>query len=314
MRGPVRTLLMTVALALTAVTAWAQQPAASQNPRLEFYGFAMLDMGVNIKTIHPAWFDTLRVNRLPSFNDEFGKDGSTFAGVRQTRVGVRGFNPTALGELRTTFEWELFGVGVDEGQTTFRLRHAYGELGEWGAGQTWSPFMDIDTFPNSIEYWGPTGMPFFRNVQVRYMPIQGDTRLTLAVERPGASGDAGVLADRIELQNVTGRNPIPDFTGEYRHAFGEGKGYVEMAGIVGKMSWDDLLDDGLDLGGSAARWGLNFTSNIKFGDSTTLRLGTPSARASRTTGTTPRWMSASCATRVTPSRRSKARRSRFREA
>jgi DcaP outer membrane protein len=264
---------MTVALALTAAMASAQQPAASQNPRLEFYGFAMLDMGVNIKTIHPNWFDTLRVNRLPSFEDEFGKDGSTFAGVRQTRVGVRGFNPTALGELRTTFEWELFGVGVDEGQTTFRLRHAYGELGQFGAGQYWSPFMDIDTFPNSIEYWGPTGMPFFRNVQVRYMPIQGDTRLTLAVERPGASGDAGVLADRIELEDVQGRNPIPDFTGEYRHAFGENKGYVEVAGIVGKMSWDDLLDDGLELGGSAARWGLNFTSNIKFGDSSTLRLG-----------------------------------------
>ena len=72
--------------------------------------------------------------------------------------------------------------------------------------------MDIDVFPNSLEYWGPTGMVFFRNVQVRYMPIQGDTRLTLAVERPGASGDAGVLSDRIELQNVKGRSPIPDFT------------------------------------------------------------------------------------------------------
>ena len=93
----------------------------------------------------------------------------------------------------------------------------YGELGKVGAGQYWSPFMDIDVFPNSIEDWGPAGMVFFRNVQVRYMPIQGDTRLTLAVERPGASGDAGVLADRIELQNVKGRSPIPDFTGEYRY-------------------------------------------------------------------------------------------------
>ena len=29
---------------------------------------------------------------------------------------------------------------------------------------------------------------FFRNVQVRWMPIQGDTRLTFALERPGATG------------------------------------------------------------------------------------------------------------------------------
>ncbi len=183
------------------------QPAAAEGPRMDVYGFAMLDMGLNFKTIDPNWYDTMRINRLPSFDQEFGEDGSTFAGVRQTRLGVKGFVPTSMGELRTTFEFEMFGTGVDEGQTTFRLRHAYGELGQWGAGQTWSPFMDIDVFPNSLEYWGPTGMVFFRNVQVRCMPIQGDTRLTIALERPGASGDAGLLADRIELQDVQGAHP-----------------------------------------------------------------------------------------------------------
>src|SRR5688572_24157312 len=198
-----------------AAGAAAQDPKQS-TPSLEIYGFVMLDIGENFTTINPNWFDTMRVTRLPSFEDQFGKDGSTFAGVRQTRFGVRSTTPTDLGDLKTQFEWELFGVGVDEGQTTFRLRHAYGELGAFGAGQTWSPFMDIDVFPNSLEYWGPTGMVFFRNVQVRWMPIQGDTRLTLAVERPGASGDAGVLAERIELQNVQGRFPLPDLTGEYR--------------------------------------------------------------------------------------------------
>ena len=59
--------------------------------------------------------------------------------------------------------------------------------------------MDIDVFPNSLEYWGPNGMVFFRNVQLRWMPIQGDTRLTVALERPGASADQGDFADRIEL-------------------------------------------------------------------------------------------------------------------
>jgi len=236
---------------------------------MDVYGFAMLDMGLNFKTIDPNWYDTMRINRLPSFDQEFGEDGSTFAGVRQTRLGVRGFVPTSMGELRTTFEFEMFGTGVDEGQTTFRLRHAYGELGQWGAGQYWSPFMDIDVFPNSLEYWGPTGMVFFRNVQVRYMPIQGDTRLTIALERPGASGDAGLLADRIELQDVQGRSPLPDLTAEYR--MGGSKGYVEVAGLLGRIEWDDLRDDAFDLSGSATRWGLNFSTNIKLGSSSTIR-------------------------------------------
>ncbi|MCM3880044.1 MAG: DcaP family trimeric outer membrane transporter, partial [Vicinamibacterales bacterium] len=265
-----RSLGMAAALVLGTVGyARAQAAPADAKPSLEIYGFAMLDMGINLNTIAPNWYDTMRVTKLPSFDKQYGEDGSTFAGVRQTRLGVRSSTPTAMGDLKTTFEFELFGTGVDEGQTTFRLRHAYGELGKFGAGQTWSVFMDPDVFPNSLEYWGPTGMVFFRNIQVRWMPIQGDTRLTLAMERPGASGDAGVAADRIELQNVKGRNPMPDITGEYR--MGGKKGYVEVAGVVGKMNWDDVLPDQYDLSGSATRWGLNFSSNVKLGSRTTLR-------------------------------------------
>jgi hypothetical protein len=102
------------------------------------------------------------------------------------------------------------------------------------------------------------------------MPIKGDTRLTLALERPGASGDAGVLADRIELQNVQGRFPAPDLSGEYR--MGGSRGYIEVAGILRYMKWDDVLDDQLDLSGSAVGWGINLSSNVKFGSRDTLRL------------------------------------------
>jgi len=260
------------ALVIAAASASAQTPApADQKPSVEIYGFAMLDFGQNFNQINPNWFDTMRLTKLPKSEEQFGKDGSTFAGVRQSRLGVRSSTPTALGELKTTFEFELFGVGADEGQTTFRLRHAYGELGAFGAGQYWSPFMDIDVFPNSLEYWGPTGMPLFRNIQVRWMPIKGDTRMTIALERPGASGDAGVLADRIELQNVKGRFPAPDLSGEYR--MGGKKGYFEVAGILRYMKWDDVLDDQFDLSGSAVGWGVNLTSNVKFGSDTLHLLG-----------------------------------------
>ena len=119
-------------------------------PRLDIYGFAMLDMGFQSGSNHPDWFDVIRPTKLPAFDDEYGEDGHFYAGVRQSRLGVKGFAPTDLGELKTIFEFELFGTGVDAGQTTFRLRHAWGELGQIGAGQTWSPFMDPDVFPNSV--------------------------------------------------------------------------------------------------------------------------------------------------------------------
>ena len=37
----------------------------------------------------------------------------------------------------------------------------------FGVGQSYSNFMDIDVVPNTIDYWGPGGMVFVRNPQLR---------------------------------------------------------------------------------------------------------------------------------------------------
>jgi hypothetical protein len=221
----------------------------------------MLDMGYDVKQVNPDWSDVLRPTKLPSFPNEFGDNGSFFAGVRQSRLGVKAWLPTSMGEIKTIFEFELFGTGDDAGKTTFRLRHAWGELGQFGAGQTWSPFMDPDVFPNSLEYWGPNGMVFFRNVQARWMPMQGDNELFFALERPGASADAGRFTDRIELQNVKGHFPAPDFSMHYKRS-GDW-GHVQLAAIVRYIAWTDTLQDELDLSGHATGWGVNLSTNIK---------------------------------------------------
>src|SRR5262245_29343741 len=184
--------LGTMWLALTPDLVLAQPPEPGKDTfSFEAYGFAMLDLGYDFGEIgNPNWQDVVRPTKLPAFTDQFGKGDRWFQGVRQTRFGVKAVEPTDYGDLKTTFEFDLFGVNVDEGQTTFRLRHAYADWTQLRAGQTWSPFMDPDVFPNSIDYWGPNGMVFFRNVQLAWMPIQGDTRVTVALERPGASPDA----------------------------------------------------------------------------------------------------------------------------
>jgi DcaP outer membrane protein len=254
----------------TAAAGSTAQTQAADKSSFEVYGFAMLDIGHDFKQIHPDWYDTMRVTKLPTIEDEFGRDHSTFAGVRQTRFGVRSTTPTDIGNLNTIFEFELFGTGVDSGQTTFRLRHAWGDLGAIGGGQTWSPFMDPDVFPNSLEYWGPTGMVFFRNVQLRYTPILGTHTAMIALERPGASGDQGVYADRVELSGIKPRFPLPDFSGAYKYT--QDWGYVRAAGILRKINWDDVLADAFELSGDAVGWGLNLSSNLKPTANDTVRL------------------------------------------
>ena len=231
---------------------------------LEIYGFVMTDGGFDFRSNDPNWFDVNRPSRLPAFSGEFGRDGKTYAGVRQTRFGVKGLEHTPLGDLKTHFEFDMFGVGDFAGETTIRPRHFYGELGAFGAGQTHSPFMDIDIFPNILDYWGPNGMVFFRNVQVRWMPMRGENRkLTLALERPGSSQDAGVLSNRVEVQNIRARYPYPDLSGEFR--YGGKIGYIRVAGIVREIKLDDLLkNDPFNLDDTVVAWGTNVSSNLKY--------------------------------------------------
>ena len=85
---------------------------------------------------------------------------------------------------------------------------------------TWSPFIDPDVFPNSLEYWGPTGIPCSSatcSCAIRRFRAS-KSNLMVALARPGASGDQGVYADRVELDGITPRFPLPDFVGAYKYS------------------------------------------------------------------------------------------------
>jgi len=241
---------------------------------LRVYGFAMVDMGYNFNQIDPRWFDALRINRLPTYKNQFAPDGTWFFGVRQTRFGVQGYTPTKIGDLNVKFEFDMFGTGADEGQTTMRLRYAYGELGKFLAGQATSPFMDDDAWPNTIEYWGPSGMVFYRNVQIRYAPIKtADKELFIALERPGSGADKGTssIPEFSALDSVKAKLSAPDVSAHFKK---RGKwGSVQLAGIFRPIKWKDtrVNNFGNDLSGSVTGWGANLSAVLNLGKSTVFR-------------------------------------------
>ncbi len=165
---------------------------------------------------------------------------------------------------------DMFGVGADEGQTTIRPRHYYAEIGRFAVGQTNTPFMDGDVFPNTVEYWGPTGMVFFRNIQIRYAPMLGENELFLALERPGASSDLGPFQDRIELDSVKGHFDLPDFSAHYKRS---GKwGHVQLAGMLRQLKWKDIHTTGkYDISGSTVGWGLHLSTVLNLGKNNVFR-------------------------------------------
>jgi DcaP outer membrane protein len=267
--------LLACALVLLATHARAQGQAGqgppAPKPGLEIYGFGQADAIVDFDTNNPDWYDVMRPSKLPAFRNEFGQDGHFYLSPRQSRFGAKGELETDHGPVKGVFEFDMFGVGAFAGETTIRLRHAWGQWRQVGGGLTNSQFMDVDVFPNILDYWGPNGMLFFRNTQVFWEPyVNGDSNIRVAIENPGASGDAGRLANRVELSNVVGRFPAPDLTGHYR--MGRGWGYVQVGGALRYLAWDDRLEDQFDLSGHVWGWGISLSSNVKPTSNDVLRL------------------------------------------
>ena len=258
----------TLALGLGAGgTAWAQN-----EPNFEVYGFAQLDYVQDFKRVHPDWDATLRPSKIPTVDGIYGDDGQAVISARQSRLGVRAKQPIGGQDLFVRFEFDLYGVGDDAGQTTFRLRHVYGEWGPILAGQTNSLFMDGDTFPNTIDYWGPNGMVFLRNPQIRFTYKTGPHQFAVAVEQPSNDIDPGDirLIDSNIAAGLQGDEELPDLTAHWR--YDGGWGHVQVAGILRRVGFETAGTPNNEPSDSKTGWGVNLTSNIKLLDKDVLHL------------------------------------------
>ena len=240
--------------------AWAESRG-----QLQIYGFAQGDFTYDGNRIDPAWDDALRPTKIPTTPGTFGSNGQSSFSAKQSRFGVSGDVPInqTMGSMKFKFEFDLFGVGVDAGQTTIRLRHAYGELGQFLAGQTNSNFMDGDVFPNTIEYWGPSGMIFIRNPQFRWTPLRDDhNEFAIALERPGNDIDAGVIRqlDPVLGANIQNDEKAPDITAHWKTT--DDWGHFQLAGILRSVGYDTLGTLNNEPKGSRLGWGINGSGHL----------------------------------------------------
>jgi hypothetical protein len=271
-------ILLGAALCIAGAQSTTPQSSKRATPdtatKIEIYGYVRGDVIIDFRTNDPVWFDVNRPSKLPATQGQFGQHGHTWFSARASRFGTKATIPTGTKEITVAVEWDLFGVGADSGQTTIRPRLMYGQWGNFGAGQRWSPFMDVDAFPNILDYWGPNGILDFRNVQLYWQPVlrPAGTRLTLALERPGGSGDDGVLADRVELLNIKPRFPAPDISAEFRR--GGTLGYAKLGAIVRWLRWDDVSPGPFDLSGGVTGWGAMLSGGINAGPWDVLHLQT----------------------------------------
>ncbi|GAB3101499.1 hypothetical protein G8770_14430 [Aestuariicella hydrocarbonica] len=250
--------------------------ASEKKGALQLYGHLQLDVIHDFNRVDPDYAATLRPSAIPTVDGSFGQDGETRLSVKQTQLGLKGSLFTPVGEVNSWFEFDMFGTGSDTGQTTFNLRHAWVEIGRLGFGQTSSTFMDISIFPNTIDWWGPAGMVFNRNPQVRYTWTGkssgsgtlngGGNELAIALEQPNASFNTGIFGELSPVidERASTRTEYPDLTAHWRSV--HDWGHLQLAGVLRKLEFETICpgDPASCLSNNRPKddetgWGVNFT-------------------------------------------------------
>jgi hypothetical protein len=248
--------------------------AQGNDKKWEVYGFLQTDYIQDFKRVDNAWDSTLRPSKIPTQEGQFGSDGQAQVSVKQSRFGVQGNLPVNDQMIATKFEFDMFGVGDDQGQTTIRLRHAYGKYGKWLAGQTHSLFMDIDAFPNTIDYWGPAGMVFLRNPQIRYNFMEGANEIAVAIEKPSNDIDPGQLRQTGNDTTLSGQSDekYPDITLLTR--MNRDWGHLQASGILRSIGFETLGNTTNEPKNRLTAYGVNLSSSFKVGNKDKLILAT----------------------------------------
>lgn len=77
--------------------------------------------------------------------------------AKESRLWFKSFTPNARwGDINTLIEMDFFG---DPAAYTYtpRLRHAYGSIGRFLAGQTWTSFLQVAAIPENLDLGGSAG-------------------------------------------------------------------------------------------------------------------------------------------------------------
>ncbi len=236
------------------------RPGPPPQPAVEFeiYGFAMLDMGHNFTQIHPDWFDTLRLTKLPSSEKQFGEDNSTFAGVRQSRLGVKSsrldVDRRPEDHLRVRTVRHRRRRGTDDVPPAPRV----GRAGRVRRGPVLEPVHRSGRLPELAR-------------------VLGTDRPGLVPQRPGPMDAGAATSTRPSWSRSSGRvpaatrasTPTASSCRTSRPASRcrtsrpptstprSGATRASRASCAA-IKWDDMLDDKFDLSGSATGWGINF--------------------------------------------------------
>lgn len=201
--------------------------------------------------------------------------------ARTTRLGVEAGTPTRYGVLGVKIEGDFNNEprmgstalyaqpaaddprGIFTQQATssygFRVRHAYGQFGGLLAGMTWSTFMDVDNYPETVDYNGPIGNTFIRQPMIRYTyGTQESGNFIVALENSSTYALDVHTSSAIATSSLS---RMPDLVLRWE------KGFQWGSMSVRGMTQELRVDDGAGHKATKRGWGAGASALMKtFGD------------------------------------------------
>jgi hypothetical protein len=186
-----------------------------------------LDFGGRVEDIENNDWATI----LPGVPDDDSPRGNRanpqlYMTARTSRFSVVTSTPTkALGNVGVRLEGDFNGPNGFQSETftnsvQFRLRHAYGTVGNLLVGQTWTTFLDLGAAPDTVDFNGPGSLALVRNPMIRYtLGIGQGIGLTLAAEnaRGAQFGTNAAAGSREKIQTVPDIHANLTYSGSWGH-------------------------------------------------------------------------------------------------
>jgi len=186
---------------------------------IKLYGYVQLDSTFDFTGRDPNvegndW--AIHIANIPLDNSAEAKvkKNQLYLTARTSRFGIETHTPTKLGDVGVKLEGDFNAANLESGQSftnsvLFRLRQGYGTVGGLLVGQTWSNFLDLNTYPDVVDFNGPGSITLIRQPQIRYtFGFAPGVNLAIAAENaPGTDGN-----DYAGSANIKALQTIPDFT------------------------------------------------------------------------------------------------------
>jgi hypothetical protein len=196
------------------------------------------------------------------------KGSNTRLHARQTRINLTATTPTSYGDLKMFLEGDFMdsqGSQTTTNRASFGLRHAYGELGSFLIGSTWSNFMDLAAYPESLDFIGVAGNSLVRQGQIRYTykPEGSKNSYSLSIENPNSE----FLEDAANTGTRTGVEEFPDIIAKARFVGDDGE--LSLKAVGRKLEAYDTTGNAGDseygyVVGASGKWNVFEKDDIRF--------------------------------------------------